>query len=81
VNERRAVVQHSHRTKYDKPAGTIAWWEHEEAWLGYRRKYPGSAARQDAQKIHDRAGFGYGELVEFLGHEPTTWQPRARVSS
>lgn len=71
---KRALVQGNPHAK--RPAGTIDWAEHEEAWLGYQRKYPGSARQQDAQRIHDRGGFGYEEVTEFLGHEPKTWLPR-----
>lgn len=68
---RRAVVQGSraHRKGY----GTIAWAEHLEAFAAYASKY-GHA--QSAERIHERGGFGYGELVDFLGREPRTWQPR-----
>lgn len=69
---RRAPVQaDSHRRE-----GTISWEEHEAAWLGYKRKYPMSASYQDASRIADRGGFGWQELVDFLGYKPTTWQPK-----
>lgn len=54
----------------DKPPGTIAWSEHEEAWRGYAKRYSG----QTAKRIAERGGFYYGELIEFLGREPTTWK-------
>ena len=58
-----------------KPAGTITWDEHERAWRVYDRKYgPG----QSAERIVERGGFGYEELVEFLGHESETWVARAQ---
>lgn len=60
----------------DHPAGTIAWSEHEQAWLGYRARFPYSGLRQDAERIAERGGFGYDEVTTFLGHEPTTWKPR-----
>jgi hypothetical protein len=56
------------------PAGTIAWYEHQLAWEGYRKKYPSSAAQQDALRIHERGGFGHVELLEFLGHPARTFQ-------
>lgn len=52
--------------------GTIAWAEHEEAWRDYNRRYHG----QSAERIAERGGFGYGELVDHLGHPPRTWEPR-----
>lgn len=52
-------------------AGAISWAEHEEAWAVYGARYSG----QDAERIAERGGFSYGELVEFLGREPTTWAP------
>ncbi len=69
--ERRAPVQRNRRL--DKPAGSIAWWEHEKAWEGYAKKY--GSFYQSAERIAERCGFCYGELVEFLGHEPETWKP------
>jgi hypothetical protein len=51
------------------PYGTVAWWEHLEAWNKYQRKHKG----QSAERIAERAGFGYQELTTLLGHEPTTY--------
>lgn len=80
--ERRAPVQgegvserHAEVTgKPYKPAGTVAWAEHEEAWRGYAERWPGSARHQDAGRIAERGGFGYREMTTLLGHEPTTWR-------
>lgn len=72
--ERRAAVQRS--VRYGKEAGTIAWWEHETAWLVYAGRY---GYNQSAVRIHERGGFDYGELVDQLGHEPTTWLSRHQV--
>lgn len=54
-------------------AGTVAWSEHLEAWADYARQY---GSGQSAERLAERGGFGYSELVEHLGHEPTTWEPR-----
>jgi hypothetical protein len=67
----RAPVQPSKR--HNKPAGTIGWAEHAEAWRAYDKKW---RTNQSAERIAERGGFGYGELVEFLGREPTTWKAR-----
>jgi hypothetical protein len=56
-----------------KAPGSIAWAEHLDAWSAYAAKFGSS---QDADRIADRGGFGYGELCTFLGHEPKTWRPR-----
>ena len=61
----RAPVQKT-RGLMNQP-GTIAWWEHEKAWIGYG--YP-----QTADRMAECGGFDYAELVEFLGHEPVTWR-------
>ena len=53
--------------------GTIAWWEHAEAWQQYDKKWH---CDQSAERINELGGFGWHELVDFLGHEPTTWEPR-----
>ena len=55
------------------PAGTISWDEHMEAWKAYDAKLRGG---QSAERIAERHGFGYAELVELLGREPTTWETR-----
>lgn len=74
---RRAPVQ----SEYANPAkgrkaigpGTVAWSEHLEAYAGYSGRYGTS---QSAERLAQRGGFGYYEMVEFLGHEPTTWSAR-----
>ena len=71
TQERRAPVQANRELK--KPAGTVAWSEHVEAWGAYALRYGNG---QSAERMAKRCGFCYGELVEFLGHEPTTWKPR-----
>lgn len=53
--------------------GTVAWSEHERAWEAYAKRY---GRAQSAERIHERGGFCYAELTEFLGHEPHTWKPR-----
>jgi hypothetical protein len=70
MSDRRAPVQGNR--EYGKPAGTVAWWEHEKAWQVYSRLYGNG---QSAERIAERCGFCYGELVEFLGEKPTTWEP------
>lgn len=72
---RRAVVQANRRI--NKGPGTIDWTEHEEAWSAYAAKH---GRDQTAQRIHDRGGFCYGELVDLLGREPTTWVPGGVVA-
>jgi len=72
IDERRVRVQGDREPK--KPAGTVAWWEHVKAWEGYAEIY--GKHYQSAERIAERGGFGYAELVEFLGHEPETWEPR-----
>jgi hypothetical protein len=74
TTERRAPVQGDYRRPRGSPghdAGTIAWDEHELAWTDYARRY---GRYQSAERIAERGGFGYGELVMFLGREPQTWQ-------
>ena len=77
-SERRARVQGvaGPRDKR-RPAGTISWEEHEEAWSEYARRY---GRQQSAERINERWGFGYDELVDLLGHEPKTWRPNERNS-
>lgn len=53
--------------------GTVAWSEHLLAWSGYVATY---GSGQSAERVAQRGGFDWVELTEFLGHEPTTWEPR-----
>lgn len=73
--ERRAPVQGEwvRATRQRRPDGTVAWWEHLEAWEAYDKMFHNG---QSAERMAERGGFGYSELVMFLGHEPTTWRPR-----
>lgn len=80
---RRAPVQanaHERNGRVRRPvgapgscAGTITWEEHERAFIGYAAQY---GHGQSAERLAERGGFGWWELVDFLGHEPTTWRPR-----
>ena len=70
---RRAPVQGTRELK--KGAGTISWEEHLLAWSGYSARY---GKGQSAERLAERGGFDYAELVEFLGHEPKTWAPSPR---
>lgn len=67
---RRAPVQASWR--FNRVSGSVSWEEHVEAWMAYAKVFGKS---QSAERIAERAGFCYGELVDFLGREPTTWEP------
>lgn len=73
TDERIAPVQADRGPRPLHPAGTISWAEHEEAWLGYAERF---GAHQSAERIAERHGFCWNELVRFLGHEPKTWRPR-----
>lgn len=71
---RRVCVQsygHPIRDADARPPGTITWDEHVKAWQVYDRKYGG----QSAERLVERGGFDYGELVDLLGHNPETWKP------
>jgi hypothetical protein len=72
-DERRAPVQANRL--HEKPRGTVAWWEHQKAWEAYAVRY---GRQQSAERIAERHGFCYGELVDFLGHAPETWEPAPR---
>lgn len=69
--ERRAPVQGDYRRK--RPPGTVAWSEHLKAWRVYANRF---GTYQSAERIAERGGFGFDELIEFLGHAPNTWRPR-----
>lgn len=75
TEERRAPVQSSriYGSRIEIPAGTVSWGEHTEAWESYRARY---GSDQSAERIAERGGFSYLELVIFLRSPPTTWRPR-----
>lgn len=69
---RRAPVQGDHGPRA-RAAGSITWAEHLEAYAAYAARF---GHGQSASRLAERGGFSYGELIEFLGHEPTTWRVR-----
>ena len=74
---RRAPMQEDEGLPRNNPnwhgPGTIAWSEHLLAFSAYATRY---GEDQSAERLAQRGGFGYGELLMFLGREPTTWEPR-----
>ncbi len=75
---RRAPVQgHTHDPsgkRAPRVDGSITWEEHDRAWAAYAKLYGQS---QSAERIAERGGFGWYELVKLLGHEPETWVARS----
>ncbi len=74
-NERRAPVQGDFTIKRGEPGhadGSIEWLEHEEVWRAYAQKY---GTRQSAERIAERGGFGFREIVSLTGGAPKTWRP------
>jgi len=72
--ERRAPVQGDHIERgIDIPPGTITWAEHLLAYAAYSKRYGTS---QSAERLAERGGFGYLELVMFLPGKPMTWRRR-----
>lgn len=69
AESRRAPVQGKPR---ERAPGTISWREHLEAYASYAAQFGTS---QSAERLAERGGFGYEELTNLLGHEPTTWVP------
>jgi hypothetical protein len=68
---RRAPVQADRAA--NRGPGTITWAEHLTAWSAYAARYGDG---QSAERLAERGGFGWGELVVLLKHEPATWRPR-----
>lgn len=77
---KRAPVQGSyagetHRRKPGEPGhgdGTISWAEHMLAYASYANECGRS---QSAETLAQRGGFGWFELVRYLGRDPQTWEP------
>lgn len=77
---KRARVQGNSNIPFGHPGhgpGTIAWTEHELAWSAYAARY---GRDQTAERIHERSGFCYLELTDYLGRAPTTWSPAGVVA-
>ena len=53
--------------------GTISWEEHLLAYGAYAVR---NGRSQSAERLAERGGFGWFELVEYLGREPASWAPR-----
>lgn len=74
MDDRRAPVQgdgHARGAVKARPPGSVSWTEHAEAWLAYSARY---GNHQSAERIAERGGFSRGELVMFLGREPSTFK-------
>ncbi len=69
---KRAPVQGEHG-KDRRAAGTVTWEEYLEAYAVYAGRY---GTRQSPERLAERMGFGYKEITDLLGHEPTTWSVR-----
>jgi hypothetical protein len=52
--------------------GSISWTEHEQAWREYARQF---GSGQSAERLAQRGGFDWFELLMLLGHEPVSWKP------
>jgi len=57
----------------ERGPGTITWAEHLLAYATYANRY---GTGQSAERLAERGGFGFWELADLLGREPTTWEPR-----
>jgi hypothetical protein len=68
MSERRAPVQRD----TNRSPGTISWGEHLRVWEAYAAKFSG----QSAERIAERGGFGYDEIIMLTGKAPETWEPR-----
>lgn len=75
VDERRAPVQGdmTRGGRWERLPGSIAWSEHVAVWEAYAKRF---GRRQSAERIAERGGFGYGEIVMLTGSEPKTWTAR-----
>lgn len=74
--ERRAPVQADGGPRPEHPAGTLAWAEFEEAWVKYAERMHDLEATIPIDDLVALGGFNWFELAYYLGHEPTTWEPK-----
>jgi hypothetical protein len=74
-DEKRAPVQGERRIAVGRSGrvpGTVSWQEHLEAYEDYARLY---GRDQSAERLADRGGFSYFELVQHLHRFPDSWRP------
>jgi hypothetical protein len=77
ASERRAQVQGDYWLPSGEPGrdpGTITWDEHNEIWGAYAKEY---GSGQSPERIAERGGFGWSEIVKLTGAPPKTWIPDA----
>ena len=73
MSERRAPGQGDlGRGGWIHPPGTISWSDHLRVYEAYRMIHGSS---QSAERIAERQGFGWSEIVLLLGRIPDSWQP------
>lgn len=73
VAGKRAPVQGDYvkeERKY-KNKGSISWKEFLEIYTVYVKMFGGSD--QSAERIAERGGFSYNEIIFITGQAPTTW--------
>ena len=70
----RAPVQGAHYMPKGagREPGTIAWVEHLAVFEPYAKRY---GRDQSAERLAERGGFSWGEIVMFTGAPPKTWRP------
>lgn len=70
----RVPVQLSNRTATlpAQPAGTISRTEYLEIYEIYAKKY---GRDQSADRLIERGGFDYNEIITITGAPPKTWKP------
>ena len=49
--------------------------ESDLCWGGRRAQFQSEAQRLWLERMAERGGYGYGELCEYLGRKPETWEP------
>ena len=71
INERWFPIQGEHGVtdkgeNYQRPAGQVPWGIAEAAYKAYSRKY---GVGQSLQRLAERGGFGWSELVALLRND------------
>ena len=63
LDKRTARVQGEHHGRVDIPPGRIPWAVHMVAWRAYAAAGHGD---QSAERINERGGFGWSELIALI---------------
>lgn len=67
--DRKFPIQRDTVNNISRPSGWIPWSVAEVVYEGYKKRFPQSADSQSLERMAQRGGFSWGEVVMFLTNE------------